>query len=51
MKYFKGLGCYRNSTKTNWYDPNNEIAISSDHWIYLKRIDGKLIFNHTFYSA
>lgn len=44
-------GVYVNSTRTNWYDPQNERAISYGHWVYLSRINGYLVFNMSRYSA
>jgi len=48
MKYFKRLETYKASNVT--YDPKTEIANSYNWWQFVKRIEGKLVFNNYNYS-
>ena len=51
MKYFKRLGIYKNSTGSNYYDPQKQEAFSYDWWRYLQNIEGHLVFNNYSYSS
>lgn len=48
MKFLKTKNQYKASNVL--LDLNNEIATSYDWWIFLKRINGKLVFNNYRYS-
>lgn len=48
MKFLKTKNQYKASNVL--LDLNNEIATSYDWWIFLKRINGKLVFNKYRYS-
>jgi len=50
LKYFKKLNVYKNSTGSNYFDPETMVATSYNWWVYLKRIKGKLVFNDYSYS-
>lgn len=51
MKYYKRLGVYKNSTGSNYYDPEKQEAFSYRWWRYLQNIEGKLVFNNYSYSV
>ena len=51
MQYRPRLKVYKNYNGSNWFDPETETAISYGWWIYLKRINGKLVFNDYRYSV
>lgn len=50
MRYYKTLRLYKNSSGTNKLDMNQFEAVSYNWWVYLKRINGKLVFNNYSYS-
>lgn len=50
IKYFKRLGIYKNSTGNVVFDPVKLEARSYDHWVFVKKIRGKLVFNDYNYS-
>jgi hypothetical protein len=50
MKYFPRLKVYKNSTNTNWFNPETLEARSYRHWAYLKMINGQLVFNNYMFS-
>ena len=49
MKYFKRLGLYKASNVT--FDPSTCTALSYDWWVFVKRIEGKVVFNGYRYSV
>ncbi len=51
MKYMKKAEIYKNSTGSCTYDPRKEEAHSYSWWCFLKRINGKLVFNNYSYSV
>lgn len=50
MKYYSRLNVYKNTNGTNVFNPETLEAISYNWWIYLKRINNKLVFNNYAYS-
>src|SRR5574338_865594 len=50
MRYYSRLKQYKNSSGTNVFNAVTQIATSYDWWIYLKRINGRLVFNNYTYS-
>ncbi len=50
LNYIKKDDAYYNSTKTNYYSETKEMAVSYNHWCYLLRINGTLVFNNYNYS-
>lgn len=50
MKYCSKSNTYKNSTDTNYFDPEQLIAISYGWWLYLKPIGRELVFNTYSYS-
>lgn len=52
MKHFKRLGIYKNSTGTNWFNPEEMKAWSYEWWLYCTRspCGEYIIFNATNYS-
>lgn len=50
MRYYPRLKVYKNTNNTNYFDPQTMEATSYNWWVYLKRINGKLIFNNYSYS-
>lgn len=48
MKYYSRLKMYKASNVT--FDPIKEEARSYDWWIFVKRINGHLVFNNYWYS-
>jgi hypothetical protein len=51
LTFNKRLNGYVNSTKTNWLSCDKENAVSYGWWVYLRRINGVLVFNNTTYSS
>lgn len=51
MKYYKKLKIYKNSTGSNYYDPQKQEAFSYKWWRYLQVINGVLVFNDYDYSV
>lgn len=50
LQYFKRANEYRNSTGTNRFCPVAVEARSYNHWVFVKRIKGKVVFNDYSYS-
>lgn len=51
MKYSNRLEVYKNSTGTNTFNPIMLQAKSYNWWIYVAKINGKLVFNNYYYSS
>jgi polyhydroxyalkanoate synthesis regulator phasin len=51
LKWRPMSGIYKDSGGNNTYDPVQERATSYNWWVYLKRINGKLVFNDYSYSS
>lgn len=51
MIYRPRLKVYKNYNGSNWFNPETMTAISYGWWVYLKEINGKLVFNDYRYSV
>jgi hypothetical protein len=50
LKYLKKSNIYKNSTETCYFNPTTLIATSYSHWVFVKKINNKLVFNDFHYS-
>lgn len=50
LKYFKKSNLWKNSTGTNVFNPETLEARSYSHWLYLRKVNGKVVFNNYRYS-
>lgn len=51
MKYYPRLKVYKNSSGTNYYNPETNEAHSYGHWCYFRIINGIKLMNNSFYSS
>lgn len=51
IKYYPRLGIWKNSTGNVTFDPAKVEAISYNWWVFVKKINGKVIFNGYRYSS
>jgi hypothetical protein len=50
LKFKPRKKIWENYNGTNTFDPETMTAYSYDWWLYLERVNGKLIFNNHYYS-
>lgn len=51
IKYYERKNIYKNSNGTNTFNPETCEALSYGWWVYVKRINGKVVFNNHSYSV
>ena len=50
LKYYKRLNVYKNSNGTCKLDMNNFVATSYNWWEFVKKINGRVVYNYYPYS-